>query len=96
MGAEFFSIEPQLARSGSHPPRPSIGTRFRQVHRWVSAAFTLTVAANFIAMIWGQPPAWVTYAPLPPLLILLVTGLTMLGRHHARAWRPARFLRSEG
>jgi hypothetical protein len=47
----------------------------RQTHRWVSIAFTLTVVANFAAMTQGPPPAWVTYAPLLPLAVLLLTGL---------------------
>ena len=49
----------------------------RQIHRWVSIAFTLCVVANFVAMATGdgQPPAWVTYSPLPPLAFLLFTGL---------------------
>jgi hypothetical protein len=48
----------------------------RQFHRWVSIVFTLTVIANFAAMaIVGTPPAWITYAPLIPLALLLCTGL---------------------
>lgn len=47
----------------------------RQAHRWVSVVFTATVAANFAAMTRGQPPAWVTYSPLLPLAVLLLTGL---------------------
>lgn len=49
----------------------------RQSHRWLSMLFTVTVAANFIAMALGQPPAWIVYAPLPPLLLLLLSGLYM-------------------
>ena len=47
----------------------------RQAHRWVAIVFTLTVVANFAAMTQGQPPAWVTYAPLFPLAVLLFSGL---------------------
>jgi hypothetical protein len=47
----------------------------RQIHRWLSIIFTLTVIANFAAMTRGTPPAWVTYSPLPPLFLLLFTGL---------------------
>jgi hypothetical protein len=47
----------------------------RQIHRWLSIAFTLTVVANFAAMTRGQPPAWVTYSPLLPLALLLFSGL---------------------
>jgi hypothetical protein len=85
-GAEFFSVEPQPTRPARDRQGASMGTCFRQTHRWVSVAFTLTVAANFTAMILGQPPTWITYSPLPPLLILLVTGLYMLGRHLISTW----------
>ena len=47
----------------------------RQFHRWVSIAFTVTVIANFVTMARGQPPAWVTYSPLFPLALLLLSGL---------------------
>lgn len=48
----------------------------RQIHRWVSIAFTVTVIANFVVLAQGkQPPAWVTYSPLLPLAVLLFTGL---------------------
>ena len=50
----------------------------RQFHRWVSIGFTLTVIANFVALAIGggkQPPPWITYAPLLPLGLLLLTGL---------------------
>ena len=49
----------------------------RQAHRWLSIVFTATVIANFIAMARGEPPAWVVYAPLPPLFLLLFSGLYM-------------------
>ena len=47
----------------------------RQIHRWLSIAFTLTVIANFVAMARGTPPAFITYAPLVPLFLLLFSGL---------------------
>jgi hypothetical protein len=49
----------------------------RQIHRWTSIIFTLTVIANFIALArgTGMPPPWITYSPLPPLALLLFTGL---------------------
>ncbi|MBZ9854075.1 hypothetical protein LB566_09700 [Mesorhizobium sp. CA13] len=49
----------------------------RQIHRWLSIIFTATVAANFITMAFGQPPAWVVYSPLLPLFLLLFSGLYM-------------------
>ena len=60
---------------------------FRQIHRWLSIVFTVTVIANFVAMTQGQPPAWVTYSPLFPLALLLLTGLYMFGLPYASRWR---------
>jgi hypothetical protein len=62
----------------------------RQVHRWLSIAFTLTVIANFVAMTRGQPPAWVTYSPLLPLALLLFTGLYLFALPYATRWRGER------
>jgi hypothetical protein len=59
----------------------------RQIHRWLSIAFTLTVIANFVAMSQGTPPAWVTYSPLFPLALLLLTGLYMFALPYATRWR---------
>jgi hypothetical protein len=50
----------------------------RQIHRWLSIIFTLTVIANFVAMgVQGanRQPDLVTYSPLLPLGLLLLTGL---------------------
>lgn len=53
----------------------SFSQGIRQTHRWVCIVFTLTVIANFVAMVKGPPPAYITYSPLLPLLLLLLTGL---------------------
>ena len=64
----------------------------RQIHRWLSIAFTVTVIANFIALARGSgtPPPWVTYSPLPPLFLLLFTGLYMFVLPYAAKWRLGR------
>jgi cellulose synthase/poly-beta-1,6-N-acetylglucosamine synthase-like glycosyltransferase len=62
----------------------------RQSHRWLSIIFTTTVAANFIVMAFGQPPMWIVYAPLPPLFLLMFSGLYMFALPHAMKWRTAR------
>ncbi|TIR45709.1 MAG: hypothetical protein E5X14_05110, partial [Mesorhizobium sp.] len=49
----------------------------RQLHRWLSIIFTVTVIANFIAMALGEAPAWVVYSPLLPFFLLLFSGLYM-------------------
>jgi hypothetical protein len=59
----------------------------RQFHRWLSIAFTVTVIANFVALARGTPPAWVTYSPLPPLALLLFTGLYLFMLPYAAKWR---------
>ena len=62
----------------------------RQIHRWVSIAFTVTVIANFVAMSQGEPPPWVTYSPLLPLAVLLLTGLYLFALPYATRRRGAR------
>jgi hypothetical protein len=52
----------------------SWNTGIRRFHRWVSVAFTLTVAACFVALT-GILPFWVFYLPLLPLALLMATGL---------------------
>jgi hypothetical protein len=47
----------------------------RQSHRWIGIIFIGTVAANFVAMGFGEPPAWITYAPLFPLVLMMLSGL---------------------
>jgi len=62
----------------------------RQTHRWLSIIFTATVIGNFVAMAFGEDPAWLVYSPLPPLFLMLATGLYMfalpyLPKRHAGA-----------
>jgi len=64
-------------------------TVIRQTHRWVSIAFTVTVLANFVALAQGTPPSWVTYSPLPPLALLLFSGLYLFVLPYAARWRGA-------
>jgi hypothetical protein len=61
----------------------------RQVHRWLSIAFTLTVIANFVQIAQGRgtPPNWVTYSPLFPLALLLFTGLYLFMLPYVARWR---------
>jgi len=64
----------------------------RQTHRWVSIVFTLTVIANVVAIAMGkaeQPPGLLTYSPLLPLALLLLTGLYMFVLPYATRWRRA-------
>ena len=62
----------------------------------LEAAPQLKVVANIAVMSTGQgqPPPYVTYSPLPPLLLLLMTGLYLFALPYAGKWRrraaPAR------
>ena len=62
----------------------------RQSHRWVAVGFTSIV--NFVALGLGQgqPPAWVTYSPLLPLAVLLLTGLYLFVLPYTTRWRSGR------
>ena len=64
----------------------------RQIHRWVSIAFTMTVITNIVVMSvrGGQAPAWVTYSPLPPLALLLLSGLYLFVLPYATRGRSGR------
>jgi hypothetical protein len=61
----------------------------RQAHRRVSIAFTLTVVANFVALAQGtgMPPPWVTYSPLLPLALLMLSGLYLFALPYTAKWR---------
>jgi hypothetical protein len=63
----------------------------RQIHRWLSIAFTATVVANFVALGMGQQEVtWVTYSPLLPLGLLLLSGLYLFVLPYVTRWRGSR------
>ena len=63
----------------------------RQIHRWLSIAFTVTVIANFVKLGMGRPQVtWVTYSPLLPLALLMFTGLYMFALPYVSKRRHAR------
>jgi cellulose synthase/poly-beta-1,6-N-acetylglucosamine synthase-like glycosyltransferase len=86
MWARYFAMRP--AAAASTPVPSSFSVRVRQVHRWLAILFTLTVIANFATMTRGQPPAWIVYSPLPPLFLLMFSGLYMFALPHLT--RPRR------
>jgi membrane protein CcdC involved in cytochrome C biogenesis len=61
----------------------------RQVHRWLSIIFTVAVIVTFVAVA-RQAPVWVSYLPLPPLFLLLFTGLYLFVLPYAVRWRSRR------
>ncbi len=61
--------------------------RVRQIHRWLSMAFTVAVIVTSIALAQEKPFAWVSYLPLSPLFLLLLTGLYLFALPHVTKWR---------
>jgi hypothetical protein len=84
MWARYFSVRPSAPTETA-----SVSRRIRQLHRWLAIAFTLTVVANLAAMTRGQPPAWITYSPLPPLFLLMFSGLCMFSLPYVARRRAA-------
>ena len=62
----------------------------RQSHRWLSIAFTVAVIVTFVALAQEKPIVWVSYVPLLPLALLLVTGLYLFALPYATKWRSGR------
>ncbi len=62
----------------------------RQIHRWLSILFTLTVIITTIALAQEQPIVWVSYVPLLPLALLLITGLYLFAVPYVAKWRSGR------
>lgn len=63
---------------------------FRQIHRWLAMAFTMSVIVTAVALAQDEPAVWVSYIPLFPLAFLLITGLYLFALPHATRWRAAR------
>lgn len=59
----------------------------RQSHRWLSIIFTFTVIAAFVALGQEKPLVWVSYLPLPPLALLLFSGLYLFVLPYSAKWR---------
>jgi hypothetical protein len=47
----------------------------RQIHRWLSIAFTVAVIANIVALTMQVQATWIGLMALVPLIPLLATGL---------------------
>jgi hypothetical protein len=68
--------------------------RVRQIHRWLSIAFTVSVIVVSIALAQEKPVVWVSYVPLAPLALLLFSGLYLFVLPYSIKWRGGR--RTEG
>ena len=62
----------------------------RQIHRWLSIAFTVAVIVAFVALSQERPAVWVSYVPLLPLALLLFTGLYVFVLPYVTKWRSGR------
>lgn len=62
----------------------------RQIHRWMSLAFTAGVVVYMIAMQKKEPPFWLGLFALIPLVLLLLTGLYLFVLPHVARWRSGR------
>ncbi|GGL31128.1 hypothetical protein [Nocardia jinanensis] len=62
--------------------------RVRQAHRVLALLFTATVVVT-VAVLALQGPEWVSYLPLPPLAVLLFSGLYLYVRHFVTGRRSA-------
>jgi membrane protein CcdC involved in cytochrome C biogenesis len=62
----------------------------RQTHRWLSIVFTAAVIVTTIVLALDKPPMWVSYLPLPPLFLLLFTGLYLFVLPYRTKWRSGR------
>ena len=63
--------------------------RVRQVHRWLSIAFTMAVIVNIVALVREEQAVWVGLLALLPLALLLPTGLYLFVLPYAAKWRSA-------
>ena len=61
----------------------SWNTWIRQIHRWLSIAFTFAVIANLVVMMQGMQILWVGLLALFPLILLLLTGLYLFALPYA-------------
>ena len=86
--ARFFKQGSDHAVAQTSTPPWTMG--IRQSHRWLAILFTLTVLANLASAMRGRPPGWMTYCPLPPLSLLMFSGLYMFASPYFAEGRGAR------
>jgi hypothetical protein len=60
---------------------------FRQIHRWLSMAFTVGVIINIVAVSTDRYANWVGLLAGLPLALLLLTGLYLFVLPYAIRWR---------
>ena len=62
----------------------------RQIHRWLSMAFTAAVIVNIVAIALKKYSGGVGLLAVLPLFLLLVTGLYLFVLPYATKWRGGR------
>ena len=62
----------------------------RQVHRWVSMAFTAAVIVNVVALVLEAQAVWIGLLALLPLALLMLSGLYLFALPYAAKWRDGR------
>ena len=62
----------------------------RKSHRWIAIAFVVVVVANFVALGLGYQAEWLTYLPLLPLFLLMVSGLYLFALPYVTRRRDRR------
>jgi hypothetical protein len=62
----------------------------RQIHRWLSMAFTVAVIVNIIAIAQQKYTASVGLLAVIPLALQFVTGLYLFVLPYANKWRSGR------
>ncbi|MDB5513516.1 MAG: putative transrane protein [Tardiphaga sp.] len=85
------AVAERVARSASARFQKEIPLNWnnwlRQIHRWLSIAFTVAVIINSIAVARGAYADWLGLLALLPLALLLLTGLYLFVLPYATKWR---------
>jgi hypothetical protein len=83
----------QESRSSGDRATPTVSAMnrsLRQIHRWTSVVFTASIIVTVIALVQEEPLVWVSYVPLFPLAVLLLTGLYLFALPYVTRVAPRR------
>ncbi len=58
----------------------------RQVHRWLSIAFTAAVIVNVVALVMRSQAVWIGLVALFPLILLMASGLYLFALPYLAKW----------
>ena len=62
----------------------SVSRSIRQLHRWLSVLFTVTVIFTAVSLSRENAPLWVSYVPPFPLALLFLTGVYLFALPYFR------------